>query len=93
MVRHTDAENATYWATQTEAWFDANVHGKEPVDVVAIAGQTVVDLPASWSEDDAQAAREGLADADFPVPRIEDRRGDALRLRIDGTDDRLSVPY
>ena len=93
MVRHTDAENATYWTEQAEAWVDANVHGKPVDDFVAIAGQAVVELPASWSEDDAQAARHGMADAGFPVPRVEDRRGGGKRLRIDATDDRLPVPF
>lgn len=93
MVRHTDEENATYWAEQAEAWFDKNVHGKEPADVIAIAGQVVVDLPASWSEDDAQAARHGMIDGGFRGVRVEDRRGDALRLRIDAPDDRLIANY
>ena len=93
MVRHTDGENARYWAEQAEAWFDGNVHGKDVDEFVAIAGQAVVELPTSWSEDDVQAARHGMVDGGFPNIRVEDRRNGGKRLRIEANDYRLPVPY
>ena len=89
---HTDAENATYWANEAEAWFDANVTLSVD-DVVAIAGQAVVDLPKSYVKSNATAVRAGLIDAGFPHIRIEARRDGGFRLRIEANDDRLPVSH
>jgi len=89
MVRHTDGENATYWANQARGAIDDAVHGKAVDEVVAIAGDVVVVLGDGWNADDARALRDALYDRDFP-PIV--MRGDEM-IRVQANDHRLSAPY
>lgn len=89
MIHHTDAENAEYWAAQARGWIDDHVHGKDGWSVIAIAGDAVIELDDEWDADDVRALRDGLVDADIPVYATRGTR----QVRIEGTDDRLPVPY
>lgn len=88
-VQHTSGENAEYWAESARALIDERVHGKDADEVVAIAGDAVVLFGDGWSEDDVQALYDDMADHGLPVYATRGTR----QIRIEGTDDRLSVPY
>ena len=47
-------------------WMDDNVYGKG-YEITAIAGDVVVELTESWSEDDVEAAAFGMDDYGIPV--------------------------
>lgn len=88
MVRHTDGENAEYWANQARGAI-AEATTKDVDEVVAIAGDAVVVLGDEWRESHARALRDALYDRDFPPIVL---RGDR-QIRIQANDHRLSAPY
>ena len=50
-----------------EAWFDSRVHGKDGYNIIAIAGDVVVELDDEWDKSDVEAAKNDMIDNNIPV--------------------------
>jgi len=48
-------------------WFDRRVHGKDDYNIIAIAGDVVVELGDEWGESDVKAAKDDMIDNNIPV--------------------------
>lgn len=48
-------------------WFDKRVHGKSGYNIIAIAGDVVVELDEEWDESDVEAAKNDMIDNNIPV--------------------------
>jgi len=48
-------------------WFNRRVHGKSDYNIIAIAGDVVVELGEDWDESDVKAAKDDMIDNNIPV--------------------------
>jgi hypothetical protein len=55
------------WKSNVRSWFKTRVHGKEDYDIIAIAGNVVVELGGEWDQSDVEAAKADMIDHNIPV--------------------------